>query len=154
MRTGFLARVRWPNVALAAVVVGLLGALVAWPLLSPPPPVLPPGTERVEVPPQRTPSPAPAVQPRQEAAGPAARPTRGRAERSRRAERPMPRRPRPRSRRRTATRPTRAPAPIAATPAPAISNPAPPVTTAPAPPPVARVHAAPPPHREFRGFER
>src|SRR3954451_13920179 len=41
MTPTFLARVRWPNVAIALTVVALLVLLAAWPRLSPPAPVLP-----------------------------------------------------------------------------------------------------------------
>ena len=44
MRASFLARVRWANVAVAALAAGLLGLVVAWPLLTPEPPALPPET--------------------------------------------------------------------------------------------------------------
>jgi hypothetical protein len=42
MSPGLLARVRWSNVAIAVLVMGLLALLVAWPRLSPHDPALPP----------------------------------------------------------------------------------------------------------------
>src|SRR3954452_23564464 len=50
MSTSFLARVRWANVAVALLVAGLLGLVVAWPLLTPDAPVLPPEVGSVQAP--------------------------------------------------------------------------------------------------------
>ena len=46
MRRDVVRRVRWGNVALACAVLAALGAVVAWPLVSAPPPRLPPDTPR------------------------------------------------------------------------------------------------------------
>jgi hypothetical protein len=46
MRRDVLRRVRWGNVALAATVITILAAVVAWPRLAPAPPALPPDTAR------------------------------------------------------------------------------------------------------------
>src|SRR3954452_6260956 len=54
MSTGFLARVRWRNLAIALAVLALLTLLVAWPALSPPAPVVPPATADVAPPPAPT----------------------------------------------------------------------------------------------------
>jgi hypothetical protein len=46
MRRDVLRRVRWGNVALAATVIAVLAAVVAWPRLASAPPALPPDTAR------------------------------------------------------------------------------------------------------------
>jgi hypothetical protein len=165
-----LARIRWNNVALALVVVGILALVAGWPALEPQPVELPPaGVPAVAA----TPRPAIAGPPRQRAKQwersdretarprrrkPSPKPHNARshrrgarpAERARQEVRAAP------AARRTA-RSVRPAATPAATAAPAATAPPPaPAATAPSPAPVSAPPPAPssPPRREFRGFER
>src|SRR4051794_22170254 len=63
MSSGFLARVRWSNVVVALVIVGVLGALVAWPALAPRAPVVAPPVAAVAPPVAATPAPTPTPTP-------------------------------------------------------------------------------------------
>lgn len=154
-----LSRVRWTNVAAALAAAAILGLVVAWPLLEPEAPRLPPAPSRVAdaaptaSPPLASARPMGAGTPIERVTRTGAErrrtddrrrhPARPGAKRSRKSSKPRPERRRHRRKRRRTPTPTQAPAP----------SPSPATATAPTPASAAPAYSAPPSVPEF-GFEK